>query len=848
MGKILIIGEKREAMTDMSAHLGDRFTNNKGYLEGNKYIVSWAMGHLYMLEIPERVQKEYKLFNKLEKDTDYKMPGLIQVPFVPDNDPNRYDKKYNKSQYDFAKVKKDQIAVIISLLKRNDIDQIILAPDGDAEGERIGQDIVELNKKAIPRLNKIPVMRFWNSGSFKAKDAIDKAMREILPAKDPKYANLYDSAKARVIADYLVGMKLTKLLSEKYDKMISTGRVQAAILSLIYQREDSIKNFVPKPFWSIQGVYQNNSFSNFYMMDDVDNDGKPKRSEITSYYIKEEYDKVVKDCNSVNLTGIVTKYDVKQTKSRKPELLSTGDFQSKYMDMFRGTLDDADMVLEYLRDEGFTTYPRTDGHFFSKGDIEEVREAQATIKRLYAGKSEITGMFDVKVDNSIFNDQLASKQNHTPLSITKKVPSTKDFSVWDTASYKGKKLKSVKESYFLILGTLAANFLPDDSVETQNIEIEVNGHKFKKSGKKILSNGWRDILKTYFNDTTISLKLTKGDKFKFDKLDTKEALTSKPSPYNVGTLLKTMINVNKAFDEEIAAIDDAKYRKDRIAEVKKAKEIFKEIEGIGTNATRKTIIETLKKRNFIKTTGKSETIEMTQLGIFVVDRLPDSLKKLDTTAMWEVELDRIRKGELDYETFIKNIDKEIMDDMIGSIIFKASSDKKDGVQLSSGGKPSEKMVLFAKSLAEKNKIKLDRKTLGSREELNQWLTENAPAKSESSSAGNNSGGSFSYTISEKQLEIINNNCDKKDILNLASKSSFTKEEFDVVKGWLDSFFSNKTNDRKFKLTDKQISLIKNEKNEASKIILKLADKDELTSEEYTKVKNWLDKLFKSFKK
>jgi len=668
MGKTLIIGEKREAMEDMLKHLPDKLTKKNGYWEGSKYLVSWAMGHLYILEFPHMIDPTYGLWKPLDSLEKYKLPKLLDVPFVPDNSAKRYDAKYHKDQINFAKMKGKQIATLKSLLERNNLDEIILAPDADDEGERIGQDVVWHNQTSTVKklLSQNKVTRFWNTGSFKVKAAIDKALKERKPITEPKFSNLNDTAIARVKSDYLFGMKPTKLLSEKHRKMISGGRVQSSVLHIIRKREDEINNFKPKDYWTLKGIKDNHTFNHYFIEEDVDDNGKTKKVEKTTYFNKDELDEVLKDCNEANLTGKVTKYDNKKTKSSRPTLLSTGDFQSFYMDKLGGTLEDADLVLEYLRDEGYTTYPRTDGHYFAKEDVDEVKTALKTIKAVYSNESnplEKELSQTVSTNIPIFNDAKAKKQNHTPLNVTDKIPNQTTFNKWENVNYKKKKLKKVKEAYFYILNIMAAQFLPDDEVIVQKIEFEINGHAFKKDGRKIVKNGWRDALNNYYKDTTIDIDLKVDSEIKLDKIELETKKTTKPPRYTIKSLLKTMINVNKALDEELNSIDDPIERKKRFNEIKKAKNIFKNIEGIGTNATRKTILGIMKKRTVIETKGKKEEVYLTEFGRFVDDVTPYEFKRLDRTALWEEKLDMIRQGQLNKDEFIKEVN-EFIDNQI----------------------------------------------------------------------------------------------------------------------------------------------------------------------------------------
>jgi len=164
--KTLIIGEKRSAITEMTVGLKDKIINSKnlkilenegkrkGYIEGEKYILTWAMGHMFTIEIPKRININYNLFTPFKDLNMYKMEQLKTAPFVIDNDPTRYDKKYQKNQYDFCLSKRKQYNIILQQLKRNDYNEIILAADADAEGERIGTDLIVENLDKIPKLKK----------------------------------------------------------------------------------------------------------------------------------------------------------------------------------------------------------------------------------------------------------------------------------------------------------------------------------------------------------------------------------------------------------------------------------------------------------------------------------------------------------------------------------------------------------------------------------------------------------------------------------------------------------------------------------------------------------------------
>lgn len=673
--KILIIGEKREAMCDMAATLEDsklgsdatalqKKGKSNGFLEGDKYIITWAAGHLFRLEPPEKIKPEYALFNPLKSSEAYKQKELIKVQTIPDTDPTLYK---NKSAKDMAKFKKRQLDIVYKQLARKDYDKIILAPDADAEGEAIGRDIVINFEKKKGKISR-PIYRFWNTGSFKAKDAIQKALSGIETIEKDTYKNLYYAAKARDKADYLVGMKITKTISERYNRFFTAGRVQSPIISILCKREEEIKNFKPKTFYTIDGLLGDLKLSHYYIIEDeeVDEEGNTKivKAKNRQYFDPNEKDKVIDDVKSANLTGTVESFTKKTTSTKsRPLPLSTGDFQSEMMKRYKISIKEADDILEYLRNEGYTTYPRTDGNYFSKADLKEVQDAIETAKTIFSDWNN--KLSSVTAKNYIFNDKKAAKQNHTPLSITSKVPDERVFDSWKKSS------KKYYEGYMLIASRIFAAFLPDDKIEKQHLEVDIANHKFELTGERVIELGWRKFLKMEKKDTAFNAELKTGDSVKFDNIVVNEGQTKKPSKFTVSSLLNLLINIGRAVDEMIIEENDP----NRIAHLKEMKKLLKNAKGLGTNATRKTIIEDMISRGYIKT-DKKQVITVTPDGRDLYKVLPNKLKDITLTAEWEQQLDEIRRGEMQMEEFVKRVDSIIMEDMISEVF-----NSKTGVQI-----------------------------------------------------------------------------------------------------------------------------------------------------------------------
>lgn len=217
MGISLVLAEKPSVGKDIGRVLGCKKGGN-GYLENNKYIVTWALGHLVTLAEPEAYNKKFKTWD------------IEDLPILPD-----YMKlltiRQTTKQYNTVK----------SLMHRKDVSEIIIATDAGREGELVARWIID-NAKV-----KKPLKRLWISS------VTDKAIKDgFNKLKDGKaYENLYESAKARAEADWIVGINATRALTTKYNSQLSCGRVQTPTLAIIAQRQDEIKNFVPKEYYGL---------------------------------------------------------------------------------------------------------------------------------------------------------------------------------------------------------------------------------------------------------------------------------------------------------------------------------------------------------------------------------------------------------------------------------------------------------------------------------------------------------------------------------------------------------------------------------------------------------------------
>lgn len=660
----MILTEKKEAGLEIASTLGEKEFKNakalkadavKGFIESENYVLSWAMGHLFTQPFPEHIDPKFKLGVVLASPQEYRMESMaFNIPSVPSDD----------------KYKKRQIKTLNSLLKRTDINEIYLAPDGDAEGEAIGRDMLKINKKSLSK----KIYRLWITGAFSSKIGVSKAIQDKLPYNDPKYIALYHSQLARSICDYILGMKLTKVCVETYNKHFFIGRVKGVITALIGNRVHEYKNHVPTPFWTLSGFAGDLELTHYYAKEysitKADGTIEKKSKKETVYLDEAMYNNMVESLNRDRLTFSVKKLTKEVSVSNKRPLpLSGDDFASEMMSKYKIEYEEADAILDYLRNNGFTTYPGTNGRYFARNDAAMVKEA-LSIANTYFDKSAVFSL-----DAQLFDDVKAPEQNHPPLHLKENIPTSADIEKWESATFVDDKkvtrpLPRIKEGYELIAKRIIASFLEDDKIEKQHLVIESpGGYFFELTGRKALDQGWRTLLDKEIKDSTFkSDNLSVGDTFKLNSLKKHEGKTEAPGLYTVASLLDTLMNVSKEIDKLLKVAKTPQ----TIARLKKTKKLLNNSEGIGTKRTRKAIILELIENGTIKLDAKKKLI-LTEMGEELYIVYPRLLKSVEVTGSWENALEKIRQGKLDYKVFIKSVDKMLMDRMIPEIINNAGS-------------------------------------------------------------------------------------------------------------------------------------------------------------------------------
>lgn len=557
----LVIAEKPSVAISIAKVIG---ANKKkdGYYEGNGYRVSWCVGHLIQMANPDAYDEKYAKWN------------MADLPIIPSD-----------YKYEVAKATKKQFNILKKLMNDKEVDTVINACDAGREGEsifRLVYNQVDCKKK---------MKRLWISSM--EDSAIKEGFDNLTDGKD--YDNLFESAQARAIADWLVGMNISRLYSCLYQQNYSVGRVQTPTLAMIVKRDDEIANFKKEKYYTVEL-----STNGFTLSTDRIND------EVAA----EQLISLVGD--KIEITDVIQKEKI--TKPDLPFDLTTLQREcNKYFGYSaKQTLDYAQSLYE----KKLITYPRTDSRCLTEDMI------VSTVNNIL-GKND----FDTERIKVVFD--------------SKKV--TDHHAIIPTVSSLSEDLSNITESeakvYRLISNKLHASVGYPLVESTTKIVASFDGFEFTSTGKVIKDEGFRKYLKEYKSkksEDTVLPDVSVGDVLSIENKEIKEKFTQPPKHFTEDTLLKSM---------EIAGNDA----------LEKGVEV--ERKGLGTPATRAGIIENLIYKGFVERDNKN--LVTTHKGISLITIVSDTFKSAETTTKWEMELTEIAQGKSSKEEFLEAIETEI---------------------------------------------------------------------------------------------------------------------------------------------------------------------------------------------
>lgn len=585
--KSLIIAEKPSVGRDIAKVLKCNKKEN-GFMEGNTHIVTWALGHLVTLADPEAYDDKYKSW-----DIDH-------LPIIPE-----------KPELIVIKQTSAQFRTVKAQIGRKDVSEIIIATDAGREGELVARWILEKagNKKTVKRL--------WISS------VTDKAILEgFKNLKDGKnYIPLYNSAKARAIADWVVGINATRALTAKHNAQLSCGRVQTPTIAIVAAKEEEIRSFRPKDYYTIKLNYKNTDFTlknkdgSFRIFDKNYADGllnalKGKEAEIKS---------IDKKRHSLKESGL---YDLTLLQRDANRLFN---FSAKE------TLNIMQSLYERHK---VVTYPRTDSKYISQDIVPTIPERLKAIR--FGGYKKFVGEIQkngIKISKSFVDDSKVS--DHHAIIPTEEAANISDFT--------DKEMKI----YDLIIKRFLAVFYAPYEYDEMTVTASCSGETFIAKGKNIISLGYKEIygkeLKEEDSESDLKDQLMpsfeRSEKFTLQRLQMDTGKTKPPAYFTEGTLLAAMENPKgyiKSSDKEIS-------------------KTLTETGGLGTVATRADIIDKLFSNFMLEKRGNS--IFVTSKGKQLLSLAPKDLKTPDLTAKWELELNKIAENKLNKDIFLSEINE-----------------------------------------------------------------------------------------------------------------------------------------------------------------------------------------------
>lgn len=478
--KSLILAEKPSVAREIARVLGCK-QSHKSYIEGNQYIVTWALGHLIELKMPEHYDKKYQNWN------------LEDLPIIPDHMGTKVMKQTSH-----------QYKAIEHLAKRSDIKECIIATDAGREGELVARWILEKLRW------KKPIKRLWISSH--TDRAIKEGFQKLRPGKD--FEALYESAVCRAEADWLIGLNVTRALTTKYQDPLSAGRVQTPTLSLILEREKSIQSFVPKEYWTIQAQIGPLKTS-------WEQNGEKR------IFSKEMAEKIVEKVKGQK--GTVQSINRKEKSEQQPLPYDLTELQRDANNRFGFSAKKTLSVLQKLYEQHkLVTYPRTDSRYLTKdmeGTMLDRLHGLASsyrdeVKPLIAQKGKVLA-------KRVFNNEKVT--DHHAIIPTEERSHLSDLS------------PDEKKLYDIIVRRFLALFHQPYKYEGIKAVIEVTGETFTINETVVVDYGFKKVLNKEVTPESKTLaNISKGQLFTVQNVDLESKLTEPPARYSEADVLAQM--------------------------------------------------------------------------------------------------------------------------------------------------------------------------------------------------------------------------------------------------------------------------------------------------------------------
>lgn len=630
--KNLYIAEKPSVAREFAKALGvsgdDRGSGKNGFIETEDSVITWCVGHLVTMSYPEAYNPELK---KWSMDT---------IPFIPE-----------EFKYEIIKPAENQFNVVKRLLNREDIECIYVCTDSGREGEYIYRLVDRMAGVGDKKLKK----RVWIDSQTE-----EEILRGIREAKELScYDNLSDSAYLRAKEDYLMGINFSRALTLKYsytvrnylkeDKcVIAVGRVMTCVLGMIVKREREIREFVPTPFYRVVAS-----------LDGIEAEWKAVEKSVyfespllykeNGFKKKESAEKLIEQLNAdppVSLT--VARLEKKVEKKAPPMLYNLAELQNDCSAMFKISPTDTLNIVQELYEKKLVTYPRTDARVLSTAVSKEIHKNIGGLRKYaplapFAENIMNQGGYKGIAKSKYVNDKLIT--DHYAI-----IPTGQGFGALGSVSETAGKVYDIIARRFLSIFYPAAQYEKLSLVLTRPIVSDADAapEHFFANFKRLVSPGYLQIAANGKKEQEEKIKpemlqilndLKKGQTLPVNEFSIKEGETTPPKRYSSGTLILAMENAGQLIEDE---------------------ELRSQIKGsgIGTSATRDSIITKLITNKYINLNKKTQIVTPTFLGEIIYDVVYYSIHSLlrpEMTASWEKGLAQVAEGSITKEEYTEKM-------------------------------------------------------------------------------------------------------------------------------------------------------------------------------------------------
>ncbi|MCI5649767.1 MAG: DNA topoisomerase [Fusicatenibacter sp.] len=636
MTKSLYIAEKPSVAQEFAKALKENMQRRDGYLESDRSVVTWCVGHLVAMSYPEKYDPALKRWS------------LDTLPFLP-----------AKFQYEVIPEVEKQFRIVSGLMHREDIETIYVCTDSGREGEYIYRLVAQMAGVGEKKQKRV-----WIDSQTE-----EEILRGIREAKDEKeYDNLSASAYLRAKEDYLMGINFSRLLSLKYGnavssylgtkyQAISVGRVMTCVLGMVVRREREIRSFVKTPFYRVIGCMELSKLpfeGEWRAVKGSRYEQSPLLYKENGFKKREDAQKLIDELQSAEpLTPTVDKVERKKENKNPPLLYNLAELQNDCAKFFKISPDETLKVVQELYEKKLVTYPRTDARVLSTAVAKEIDKnlkglTQYLVCQTYAGEILEKGSYRGIAKTRYINDKQI----------------TDHYAIIPTGQGLGN-LKSLSELsskvYEVIVRRFLCIFYPAAIYQKVALVTEISGEKFFSNFRVLTDPGYLTVAAPSFQkkkeqepvennregetvcDTALLEalgKLRKGSKVELKEFTIKEGETSPPKRYTSGSMILAMENAGQLIEDE---------------------ELREQIKGsgIGTSATRAEILKKLFSIRYLALNKKTQVITPTQLGEMVFDVVNQSIRPLlnpELTASWEKGLTYVAEGSITSEEYMEKLE------------------------------------------------------------------------------------------------------------------------------------------------------------------------------------------------